>query len=214
MLIGFVGMAFCEMPQVVSTCQLKSDPAAFNHILIDVTSFVSHGFEDFSLYEPTCISQFQVWIEYGGRTASGTMYCCGVSNERTRSKQIVVEGVPISLVDDKTFRAFDRLLQIPGKYATVHARLVGRFFSGKREADGSWSGYRHMGCCGLLVIQQVLSVDPHDRNDLEYEETDDGPHCVPYRILTPSGSYYSDALRAQEQAEAGNRAWAFDEPSE
>lgn len=204
------GAAFSETPQIASPCQLKSDPAAFNHKLVTITSFVSHGFEDFSLQDPSCNSQFDVWLEYGGKISSGTLYCCGPSSERGRPNQLVVENIPISLVDDETFRTFDRLLQIPGKYGVVHAKLVGRFFSGKRAADGSWTGYGHMGCCGLLVIQQVLSVDPHDRNDLEYEEIDE-PLCVPYRILTPIRSYYPDMLRAQEQAEGGDRAWAFDD---
>jgi hypothetical protein len=53
----------------------------------------------------------------------------------------------------------------------VHATLVGRFFSGELiHAPGGthWGGYGHFGCCSLFAIQQVLSVDPQDRTDLDY----------------------------------------------
>jgi hypothetical protein len=57
--------------------RLSKDPAAFNHQLIEVTAFVSHGFENFTLYDPLCSGWPGVWLEYGGTAASGTMYCCG-----------------------------------------------------------------------------------------------------------------------------------------
>jgi hypothetical protein len=45
----------------------------------------------------------------------------------------------------------------------VLATLVGRFFSGRKErwpVGDSWGGSGHLGCCSLLVIQQVLAIDP------------------------------------------------------
>ena len=51
----FAGAALCEeQPEVVTVCQLKSDPPAYNHKLVEVTGFVSHDFEDFTLFDPTC----------------------------------------------------------------------------------------------------------------------------------------------------------------
>ena len=38
----------------VSVCELKRDPLAFNHKLVEVTGFISHGFEDFTLFDPEC----------------------------------------------------------------------------------------------------------------------------------------------------------------
>jgi hypothetical protein len=72
-----------------------------------------------------------------------------------------------------------------------------------------------MGCCSLLAIQQVLSVDPHIREDLDYGDSADQPDVdnlqCGYQELTPLSSHRS-SLEAQQQAEAGERSWAFDNP--
>jgi hypothetical protein len=77
----------CEEFQKVSPYQLKSDRAAFNHRLVEVTTFVSHGFEGFTVQEPICDSKFDIWLEYGGKSVSGTVYCCGGAGERTAPKK-------------------------------------------------------------------------------------------------------------------------------
>src|SRR5262245_27953409 len=173
----FVADGSYEEPIKVNVCQLKDDPAAYNHKLIQLTGFISHGFEDFTLFDPACSSWPAVWMEYGGTAASGTMYCCGVTNARTRPKQLVIEKIPISLIDDERFREFDNLIR--RKYdLTLHATIVGRFFSGKQiqyPKGVSWGGYGHMGCCSLLAIQQVISVDSQDRDDLDYRASPDQP---------------------------------------
>src|SRR5262249_5575432 len=173
----FVIDGLCQEPIKVEVCQLKDDPAAYNHKLVQVTGFISHGFEDFTLFDPTCPPWPGIWLEYGGTAASGTMYCCGVTVARNRPKQLVVENIPISLVDDKRFREFDKLIQRRPD-SVVHATLVGRFFSGERTHDPvtvSLGGYGHMGCCSLLAIQQVISVDHQDRDDLDYGAFPDQP---------------------------------------
>jgi hypothetical protein len=215
--LGFSALAFSEEPLSASVCQLKSDPASFNHKLVRITSFMSHGFEDFSLQDPMCGSWFDIWLEYGGKSASGTVYCCGGSGERTRPKQIEVEGISIPLTEDRNFQTFDKLLHVPNTDTMVRATIIGRFFSGektlRRDGKAQWAGYGHLGCCSLLIIQQVLSVDPRNRNDLDYEtfaEQPDLKHCG-YRDLTPLQPY-RDMLDAQENAEMGERAWAFDDP--
>ncbi|MDX6695530.1 MAG: hypothetical protein QOF02_3133 [Blastocatellia bacterium] len=206
-----------EEPLKIPTCQLKSDPAAYNHKLIEVTGFISHGFEDFTLSDPQCPSWPGVWLEYGGKAASGTMYCCGVAADRSRPKPLRVETINIPLVDDERFRAFDKLLQ--GRPdSVVHATIVGRFFAGQqmKYPNGvAWGGYGHMGCCSLLAIQQVVSVDPHDREDLDYGASADQPKLdkegCGYKFLTPleSSGYL---IEAQRKADAGERAWAFSNP--
>jgi hypothetical protein len=202
LLFALCATAFCEEAEKVSVCQLKNDPAAFNHKLVQVTTFVSHGFEDFTLQEPTCDSKFDVWVEYGGRTASGTMFCCGVTNARSRPDQMEVEKISIPLVEDENFRKLDKLLQVPGTDSMAHATFVGRFFSGQQISypNGTrWGGYGHMGCCTLLVIQQVLLVDSHDRGDLDYAAFADTPDVdklkCGYRELTPIQPY-PDMLEA------------------
>jgi hypothetical protein len=147
------------------------------------------------------------------------MYCCGVTNARTRTEQIEVENVPVSLADDDNFRKLDKLLEIPGSDAMAHAVIVGRFFSGREVTDTRgkhWGGYGHMGCCSLLVIQQVVGVDPHDRGDLDYESYADPPgleklKCGGYRYLTPIQPY-QDMLQGQKDAESGVAGWALLDP--
>jgi len=67
----------------------------------------------------------------------------------------------------------------------------------------------------LLVIQQVLSVDSHDRSDLNYESAVDSPDIdkfkCGYRMLV-ADSDYSAMIKAQLNAEDGEESWAFDDP--
>lgn len=80
----------------------------YDQRLVEVTGFVTRGFENFTLFDPACTSSHDVWLEYGG-TADGR-----------RAKPLTVE-------------------------------------------DTLWGGYGHLGCCSLLAIQQVLSVEPQQR---------------------------------------------------
>src|SRR5436305_14399064 len=74
----------------VTLCDLLKDPGRYNHRLVQVTGFVSHGFEDFTLFDPRCPSEeASIWLECGGTVASGTFYCCVVGPERLRSAPLV-----------------------------------------------------------------------------------------------------------------------------
>jgi hypothetical protein len=206
-------------PERVTPCELKSDPAKYNQKLIEITGFVSHGFEDFTIFDPDCSSWPSVWLEYGGTAASGTMYCCGVTASRTRQKQLEVENLPISLVADEQFLLFDKLLQRRPD-SVVHATLVGRFFAGAQQkypGGTSWGGYGHMGCCSLLAIQQVKSVDPQDREDLDYRASADQPDITKagcgYRFLTDIGPS-NEIIQFQRRADSGERSWSFDDPQQ
>ena len=131
-----IGLGICEDSVQATVCEVKKDPAAYNHKLVELTGMVSHAFEDFTLFDPTCPSYPEIWLEYGEKSKSGTMYCCGVSADRHRPKELVIEDIPIPLTDDKQFRDFDKLIQPPfrsGKYgAMVQATVVGRFFAGRK----------------------------------------------------------------------------------
>ncbi len=221
--VVYANPALCEEPQKVNICQLVSDRGTYNHKLIEVEGFISHGFEDFTLFDPSCTSTLDIWLEYGGTSRSGTMYCCGVTTDRTRPRPLEFEGIPVPLTDDERFKQFNRLVhRQPDSIA--HATLVGRFFSGEHEevSIGSfprgsrWSGYGHMGCCSLLAIERVLSVDPQDRRDLDYRGFADQPDlekvkCGNYRDLIPIEPYRL-VVDAQQKAESGDHAWAFDDP--
>jgi hypothetical protein len=211
----FPTASLCQEPEKVSLCELQKDMDAYNHKLIEVTAFVSHGFEDFTLFDPTCNSWPAVWLEYGGKRNSGTMYCCGVTAERSRRKPLVVEEIPVPLVEDESFVKFDRII-VRASDSILHASLVGRFFAGKTTpiGKGFLRGYGHMGCCSLLAIQQVISVDVQGRQDLDYSAS--APHpdlkgtCA-YESLTESQPY-ERIIREQHEAEAGASDWRFSDP--
>jgi len=216
-LLSLAAIGRGEEPARVTVCQIKVDPAAYNHKLVAVTAFVSHGFEDFTLFDPSCPSWPGVWLEYGGTESSGTVYCCGPTDDRSRPEPAVVDNIPIPLVDDERFREFDRLIQRPPD-TVVHATIVGRFFAGRVERfpNGAWpAGYGHMGCCSLLAIQRVISVDPQDRADLDYRASPDQPNIrkvgCGFRYLLPLESA-AGSMAAQREADGGQTEWAFTDP--
>jgi hypothetical protein len=214
------GLSFAETPQRISACKLKNDPAAYRQKLVEIEGFISHGFENFTFFDPNCPHSPDIWLEYGGTVASGTIYCCGPSAARSRPKELVVDGVPIPLVDDQRFRKFEKIIHDDAD-TVVHATLIGRFFPGERERDengrpGNWGGYGHFGCCSLLAIQHVSSVDPHDRDDVDYRASTGQPDldrlkCGTFQDLRPVASYRA-MFDIQHRAEAGEESWVFDDP--
>jgi hypothetical protein len=204
----------------VTVCELKANPTDYNHKLIEVIGFVSHGFEDFGLFDPSCPSWPYVWLEYGGTKKSGTMYCCGVSADRARPEELVVEGTTVTLTRDETFDAFDKLIQTRPD-TVVHATLVGRFFAGKENRFSNGKivrrGYGHMGCCSLLAIQEIVAVAPHEREDLDYRSSSDQPNIKKtgcgYQDLVPPWPY-ADWVKAQRRADQQGSEFAFDNPKQ
>lgn len=204
-------------PLKISLCQLKSDPPAYNHKLVELTGFVSHGFENFHIFDLACESWPNPWLEYGGTRASGTIYCCGATAKRSRPQSLVVEGITVDLVEDARLKEFDKLIR-SGTGSVVHATIVGRFFAGElinTEVSSFWGGYGHMGCCPLLAIQQIVSVDPHESNELDYGVETDQPdlnkECTDYKILNEF-SDHDLTVKAQERADLGQEEWAFNDP--
>jgi hypothetical protein len=195
----------------------------YRNQLVQVTGFVSHDFEDFTLFDPACpSSRPTMWLEYGGTSKSGTMDCCGVNADRERPRELVVESIPIGLTTDGQYQEFGRLIQPPfrsGNHGSVvHASLIGRFFSGRQihyPTITLWGGYGHLGCCSLLAIEQIKSVDPQDRDDLDYGASPDQPDVdktgCGYRLLTPFRTT-GDLVRAQRDADLGWTDYAFNDP--
>ena len=216
-LAALPALAASEVPKKVDYCALKQNPAAYNHAQVEVAGFFMHGFEDFTMFDPTCTSWFDIWVEYGGTAASGTMYCCGTDGKRSRSKPPVVEGIEVTLLQDRNFTEFDRLLHLRAS-SVVRATVLGRFFAGEESSlpgGTRWRGYGHMACCSLLVIQQVLSVDKQDRTDLDYSWDSDRPewrNAIGVGDMIPVGPF-GELLEGQRAAESGQRPWAFDDPS-
>lgn len=161
----------------VSLCELKANPEAYDHKRIAVQGTVSHEFEDFTLHDLNCAdSKNTVWLTYGAGAADDIAYCCGRTGNETGP--VRVEGFDVVAVQDGNLKRVRELLnsyrisprsrtnylQTNPSYA-VKATLRGRFFAG-REAPGipGRRGYGHMGCCTLLAIEQVLSIDRVDSN--------------------------------------------------
>ena len=207
------GTGLRQEAETVTICDLQNNPAAYDHKLIRVTGFVSYGFEDFTFFDPACSAWPYIWLEYGGTAAAGTMYCCGVTNARSRRNQLTIEGISIPLQEDQPFRQFDELLH-RSQDRIVRATLVGRFFAGRETKIGIRSvrgGYGHMGCCSLFAVQQVVDVRPQLRAGFDYGSSPDQPDTrigCGYEYLT-SIRGFGEALEAQRIADAGQREWAF-----
>lgn len=154
-------------PVKLTLCQLLSDPGRYNHDMVEITGYVEHDFENFSMPLEGCASQqsfsMGMWLEYGGTQKSQTKYCCTNEIGADRNEPLVVEGITCNLVADATFEQFRSLLQQRGHRA-VTATVVGRFFAGERMSlnhkTSFWGGYGHMGRSTLLVIERVLAVQP------------------------------------------------------
>lgn len=164
--LGTVVRAEQQEPKAdaLDVCRIQADPAAYNRKLIEVSGLVGHGFEEFVLSGPKCSGGLHIWLEYGGSVNSDTVYCCGTTAGAPRGRTVVVEGITLPLVDDALFRRFDDHVRksVSSGEVTFPATLRGHFFSGEKQpaaGGGFYGGYGHLGCCSLLVIEQVMAVD-------------------------------------------------------
>lgn len=215
------GEGWCQKPLEVTPCQLKTDPPTYDHKVVRVTGFVSHGFEDFTLFDPRCPSWPGVWLEYGGKTNSLTVYLGGGKTQRTRPKDLQIEGIVVPLTLNKQFEEFDKAIQPPfhsgQQGAVLRARLVGRFFAGKRLElfEGKpWGGFGHMSCCTLLAIQEVETSDTENHPKLDYGSSPDQPEldkagCRSRELLSVD---QSALLAWQREVDDGKHSWATDDP--
>ena len=215
-------------PRNISFCELAKDPAAYNHELVRLTAFVTHGFEDFALTDTNCtiqVEHFSVWVMYGGKTRSNTVYCCpGEGADQTRSEPLTVEEIQIPLLADATFQDFTNLLKKEPD-TTVRVTLAGRFFSGQKQTVNEstyWVGFGHLGCCSLFVIQRVEAFEPHERNDLDYTAEGgwyekegcnyEGLKWLRHVSMSATDGAVQQAIQEQRMADRGERTWAFDDP--
>lgn len=180
----------------VSVCQLKSDPAAYEHKLVEVTGFaMAGGREDFGLFDLSCLDKNsrELHLQTGGD---------------------VIEDVKTRLVDDARLGQFFDLVYPPHGNSVAHATIVGRFFATKpvKYESGIVRNTRN-----LLAIERIVAVDPHRSKAFDYtgrlsndEPEDDHAGCG-YTEMT--GSYpNAELLTAQEKADRGEDEWTFTDP--
>ena len=152
-----------EIPLQTSLCEVLKDPGAFDHKLILVTGSVSRGFEDFTLSSEDCPNDPKfVWLEFGGKIGSRTVYCCGdTNNQGVRKKALKIDDIETSLTIDYQFKRFQAITN-KGEHGSAKAVLIGRFFAGSKQIlpkGPRWVGFGHFGLYSLLVIQQVIYVE-------------------------------------------------------
>lgn len=214
-------------PRQVSYCDIAADPAAYNHQFLRITAFVTHGFEDFHLVDPTCsYDGFSVWVTYGGKAESNTAYCCpGEAGGGQRAKPLRIDETDLPLLGDDMFQRFTNLLA-QERDTTVHATFIGTFFSGQKQTIRGhtfWGGAGHLGCCSLFVVEQVVRFDPHIRKDVDYTAEEgwyesEGcnwqsmKHMKDVSLNDPKSA--KQAVAEQAAADSGARAFAISDPRE
>jgi hypothetical protein len=120
-------------PREATVCDLLTEPTAWNHVVVRVTGVATRAFEHFSLSSPTCGDSDGLWLTYGGRVQSETIYCCpGEGEDLARRQPLVVEDVALPLVEDQIFGRFRELLRKQPR-AVARVTLVGTFFSGTQS---------------------------------------------------------------------------------
>jgi len=137
----------------VSVCAVAAAPLDFDRQVIRVEGRVDHSYEGFTISDPACPAK-SLWLEYGGKIGSETIYCCDVPAERERKAPLTVDGVETQLVEDKLFRHFDRIVHSANDI-TMHAVVEGHFFARKVPDNVFGGGYGHFGGFSLLVIERV-----------------------------------------------------------
>ncbi len=125
----------------------------------------------------------------------------------------MVDGVVTSLVEDAAFHRLNELVHVDGGSASVHTTAVGWFFAAKGgdPRDVGLGGYGHMGCCNLLVLRQVLSVDEVRDKTLDRNEGGRSPNWPSTHDLVRLGRD-RDMVKAQKETEAGAEGRSFTDP--
>jgi len=174
-------------PEAVTFCALRKNPKVWDHKFIRVTGYVTHGYEESSIVDPACGDYrdgSEVWMEYGGRIGSETMYF-GPISPRNRENNLVVEGISLSLLNDAQLQKLDGMLQsmqYSRGVVVVRATVEGHFFSGRPSKDGNnttFGGFGHFACCTLFVIEKVDSVSDAPLDEEEKKHFAEAFHLPP-----------------------------------
>jgi hypothetical protein len=163
-------------PVSVSLCELLKDPKAYDGKQVQVRGKISLEFEEFSIYDLRCNQSPDVWLMFGGDVATPIMSMWG-DRKRIPGKNISFSGVEYTLAKDASFdEFFSHVTERENKKPLyrVTATLTGVFFSQNPKQNpkliGVMPGYGHMGCCRLLIIEQISHVESKRITGDDYNE--------------------------------------------
>lgn len=159
-----------QEPIRVTPCDLVNTPEKYSGKVVQVNARVYLAFEDFSLAQPGCEDQSPgVWLMYGGDEPTPTASTWN-DHDRKPGSVVKIDGIPVPLVHDANLDLFKRRLTATrfGKIGDapcygcylyhVTATLTGLFFAPVKDGKAQ-AGYGHLGCCYLLAIEKVGSVE-------------------------------------------------------
>jgi hypothetical protein len=154
-------LAFAQAPLETSLCAVSKDPKAFDGKNIRVKGTFHVSFESFTVFAKGCEAKSAVWVAFGG-DVPGIVTSLANDNVRRPGVDVTVDGAPYGIKKDDNFRRLYALLAARhGEEAMyrVTATVTGVFLSGDEQKGGDgkarFGGYGHLGCCSLLVIQEV-----------------------------------------------------------
>lgn len=222
LLIGLAGINLSAVAQVApletpkdvvidtTVCRLRSSPAEFDHKQIRVNAYLSLGFEEADMHDPSCLENSSTngqssnhdergfWVEF--------------------ADEVEHEGVKgfLPLVKDAKLQQFNDVFnQRDGQMP--RAVLIGTFYEAK-PPQGSEpgkislaSGYGHMGCCHLFVVSQVESVETQYSAALDYSpywRTSEPRWCYSHQTYGIPAN--ADIRSWQQAANNGADLWRLD----
>lgn len=209
-IVSIVAAAQGPPPNFVDTnvCELVKNPDSYNKKVVRLHAFISRGFEDSTLYDPDCAPEALVNFRVGESTAFQIW-----ADFADDAKWERVKGY-LPLARTPELDRFRKLI-IGRRGQMTSATLVGTFFAGKPlNINGqkvSARGFGHMGCCSLLVIATVESVDEDYSPNLNYTWAD-------WNVGIPEGCYSEQMVGVPTNAElrnwqklsaAGHDEWRF-----
>ena len=160
LLLG-ANLAFAQEPLETSLCAVAKDPKSFDGKTIRVRGTFHVSFEVFTVSEKGCDIENGAWVAFGG-DVPGIVTSLANDNMRRPGVDVTVGGTPYGIKKDEKFRRLYALLAARhGEEAMyrVTATVTGVFLSGDEQNGGDgkarFGGYGHLGCCSLLVIQEV-----------------------------------------------------------
>ena len=222
LLIGLAGISLSAVAQDVpleaegpvtdtTVCRLRSSPVEFDHKQIRVSAYLSFGFEEAGMHDPSCPENSSAIGQISNRDERG--FWVEFANE---AKHEGVEGF-LPLVEDAKLQQYKEVSNQRGDQ--MHrAVLIGAFYAAKpledSEPGGEISfalGYGHMSCCHLFVVSQVESVETKYSADLDYSphwSTSDPRWCYSHETYgIPS---VADIRSWQQAANNGADLWRLD----